>query len=125
MSVESKPSAIIVEDNIDTAEIFTTAVESAGYNTTTVHDGQDALTLLETDTPRLVVLDLHLPSVPGDQILDYIIEEKDRLGDVRVIIASADGMLATFQGYKDRKVYIMQKPVSYNQLETLSRRLLP
>ncbi len=124
MSEEIKPSAIVVEDNIDTAEIFTTAIESAGYNVKTVHDGQEALNLLEVDTPYLVVLDLHLPRVPGDKILDYIIEE-ERLGDVRVIIASADGILATFQGHKGRKVYIMQKPVSYNQLETFSKRLLP
>ena len=89
-----------------------------------IDDGKVAIDRLDETEPYLIVLDLHLPNVPGDKILDYIIKQ-DHLKDVRVIIASADGQLADFQGFKNKsQLMIMQKPVSFDQLTLLSRRLL-
>ena len=116
--------ALIVEDSPDTAEIFDAALTTAGYQTEVIGDGQIAIDRLNETEPYLVLLDLHLPNVPGDKILDHIIKQ-DHLKEVRVIIASADGQLADFQGHKNKEhLLIMQKPVSFDQLTLLSKRLL-
>ena len=116
--------ALIVEDSPDTAEIFDAALTTAGYQTEVIGDGKIAIDRLDEIEPYLILLDLHLPSVPGDQILDHIIKQ-ERLQDVRVIIASADGQLADFQGFKNKnQLMIMQKPVSFDQLTLISKRLL-
>lgn len=116
--------ALIVEDSPDTAEIFDAALTTAGYTTEIINDGQIAINRLDEIEPYLILLDLHLPNVPGDKILDYIIKQ-DHLKNVRVIIASADGQLADFQGHKNKdQLMIMQKPVSFDQLTLISKRLL-
>ena len=116
--------ALIVEDSPDTAEIFDAALTTAGYQTEVIGDGKIAIDRLDEIEPYLILLDLHLPNVPGDQILDHIIKQ-ERLQDVRVIIASADGQLADFQGFKNKnQLMIMQKPVSFDQLTLISKRLL-
>lgn len=115
--------ALIVEDNEDTAEIFEAACANAGYQTEIIGDGQAAFNRIQESVPDLIILDLHLPSLSGDKILDNIIQD-ERLVDVRVIVASADGSLATFQGMKGKdKLMILQKPVSYDQLTTLAKRI--
>lgn len=115
--------ALIVEDNQDTAEIFAAAFMNAGFQTEVIEDGQVALNRLQDVVPNLILLDLHLPTLSGDKILDHIIED-ERLNNVRVIVASADGQLATYQGMKNKnKLMILQKPVSYDQLTILAKRL--
>ncbi|MCP5094561.1 MAG: response regulator [Chloroflexi bacterium] len=118
-----KKLAMIVEDNIDAAEIFDAALTNAGFKTEVIGDGQEALDRLEEVTPALLLLDLHLPSVSGDVIFDRVIED-ERFTDVRIIIASADGQLATYQSNKNKeKLIIMQKPVSYDHLTIMAQRL--
>ncbi|MCA9924945.1 MAG: response regulator [Anaerolineales bacterium] len=116
--------ALIVEDNPDTAEIFEAACATAGFQTEVISDGQAALDRLQNIVPNLILLDLHLPNVSGDKILDHIIEN-EKLADVRIIVASADGQLATYQSRKSKnKLMVLQKPVSFDQLTLLAKRII-
>ncbi len=124
---KSKELALIIEDDLQTSEIFEAAIREAGYRTEVVRDGQAALERLQgnQEPPFLIVLDMHLPNVSGDDILDYVVQD-EKLKDLRVIVASADAGLAGLQQYKKEKsILIMLKPVSFAQLLQLSRRFLP
>lgn len=59
----------IVEDNIDLAEIYKIRLSVLGYNCFAAYDGEAALTLIQQEQPNLVLLDLMVPKVSGDQIL--------------------------------------------------------
>lgn len=119
----SKKLALIIEDNRDTAEIFEAALTNGGFETEVIFDGQEAIARLDQSWPTLILLDLHLPSLSGDKILDYIIDTP-RFNETRVIIASADGHLANYQDLKGKeKLMILQKPVSYDQLMRMAQRL--
>src|SRR5579863_2347214 len=61
---------IIVEDNANLAEIYRTRLEVLGYQVSVAHDGITALNMIETDKPDLVLLDLMVPKIAGDQILE-------------------------------------------------------
>ena len=119
--------AVIVEDHEETSEIFVAAVQSVGYRTETYSDGNEALDRLmeeELEVPFLILLDLHLPGIPGDRIFDFILED-ERFTDSWVVISSADGSLSKFQQFKRFKnLLILQKPVSFDQLQILTQRLL-
>lgn len=60
---------VIVEDNKDLAEIYKTKLELSGYVCPVAHDGIAALYLIQQEKPDLVLLDLMVPSIAGDQIL--------------------------------------------------------
>jgi len=61
---------VIVEDNVDLAEIYKTRLELLGYRCLAAYDGIVALRLIETELPDLVLLDLMVPKIAGDQILE-------------------------------------------------------
>jgi PleD family two-component response regulator len=68
----NEPVALIVEDDAKLADIFSSAVRAAGFVTVVAENGRTALTLLQSQTPALIVLDLHLPDVPGAEVLTFI-----------------------------------------------------
>ena len=118
--------AVIVEDHGATSEIFAAAIKSAGYRTEVYSDGNKALDRLTgegSEVPFLILLDLHLPGISGDRIFDSILED-ERFAGSWVVIASADGSLSQFQQYKRNKnLLILQKPVSFDQLQMLTERI--
>ena len=116
------PLALIIEDDKKLADIFSHALESAEYRTETVSDGQAALSRLNDVTPAVVVLDLHLPNISGDEILHHIRTEA-RFSKTRVMLATADALLA--QNLIDLSDLVLLKPISFAQLRDLAQRLYP
>lgn len=116
----SNPIAFIIEDDVDTANIFSAALQTAGFETQSIHDGQQAKEQLFNGQPDIVVLDLHLPNISGyDLLMD--IRKSDHLSNVPVILATADQRLA--EELESNANIILIKPVSFNQLSILSKRL--
>lgn len=60
---------MIVEDNVSLADIYKTRLEILGYTCFVAYDGQTALTVIQQELPDLVLLDLMVPKIAGDQIL--------------------------------------------------------
>lgn len=115
-----KPLALIIEDDSKLAEIYSQAVRKAGFSCKVIGDGNMALQYLCHVQPVLIILDLHLPSVPGDEIL-HIIRTDRQLSSTRVIITTADAEKA--QTLVDASDLVLVKPVSFSQLRDLAARL--
>ncbi|NOY98194.1 MAG: response regulator [Chloroflexi bacterium] len=115
-----KPLAFVIEDDPKQGDVFSRAVQMAGYQAEIIPDGKQALSRLAEAVPALVVLDLHLPSVPGDEILHHI-RADERLKDVPVILATADPRMA--EPLHDESDLVLLKPVSFIQLRDLAARL--
>ncbi|HSX28954.1 MAG TPA: response regulator [Candidatus Saccharimonadales bacterium] len=60
---------VIVEDNAALADIYKTRLELIGYQCQLAYDGQAALATIQQVVPDLVLLDLMVPKIAGDQIL--------------------------------------------------------
>lgn len=63
---------VIVEDNTALADIYKTRLEMLGYTCFTAYDGIMAIAVIEKEQPDLVLLDLMVPKIAGDQILDIM-----------------------------------------------------
>ncbi len=61
---------VIVEDNTSLADIYKTRLELLGYQCTVATDGVTALNIIKDQIPDLVLLDLMVPKIAGDQILE-------------------------------------------------------
>ncbi len=82
-----KPKIVIVEDNFALADIYKTRLDIIGYNCMVAHDGMAALELIEREKPDLVLLDLMVPRIAGDEILRRM-RASDWGKDIRVFIIS-------------------------------------
>lgn len=112
--------ALIVEDDPDLATIFSEAVKAAGFSTEVVRRGDRALERLHDIVPQVIVLDLHLPHVSGNDILEFV-RGDERLAKTRVIIATADARMAEL--LHEQADLVLLKPISFIQLRTLAERL--
>lgn len=64
-----KQKIVIVEDNTNLAEIYKIRLDLLGYECHVAYDGEEALAIIQTNQPDLVLLDLMVPKIAGDQIL--------------------------------------------------------
>jgi len=119
MSAAKKKFALVIEDDPAQQAIFSRAVEMAGYEVEVIGHGGDALKRLAEVIPDLVVLDLHLPKVSGDEILATI-RADERLAALPVILATADPLLA--ETLSDVSDLVLLKPISFTQLRDLASR---
>ena len=113
-------TALIIEDNQELNTLFTEALQESGFVTVSVLDGEEAELRLAEIVPQLILLDLHLPSVSGADLL-LGIRQDPRLTDTIVVVVSADG---TWSGYVGQQAdFVMNKPISYIQLRDMGSRI--
>jgi DNA-binding response OmpR family regulator len=108
---------LIVEDDRKIARVVALYLEEAGYRVAVAEDGQRALDAAAKEKPLLVILDLILPDMGGEQV----IQELRALGDVPVIILTSksseeDRVVGFALGADD---YVV-KPFSPRELVTVA-----
>ena len=119
--MDTKPLAMIIEDNEDQNLVFTTAMTQAGYTTESFSDGTTAMKRLTIVVPAIVILDLHVPGINGGWLLREI-RNDPRTAKAHVIIVSADAeFAANLQAQVD---LVLLKPVSFLQLSMLATRFI-
>ncbi len=116
----SEKFALIVEDDEDLSTIFTEALKAADFEAEAIMDGAVAQQRLTEVVPDVIVLDLHLPHVSGDELLD-IIRADERLAKTQVIVATADASMA--EVLEERADLVLLKPISFMQLRAMASRL--
>jgi two-component system KDP operon response regulator KdpE len=63
------PTVLIVEDDAETRAALVRELATRGYRTTEAEDGRSALARWESHRPDLVLLDLGLPDIDGQELL--------------------------------------------------------
>lgn len=69
---KSSKKIIIVEDNVALADIYKTRLELLGYECLVAYDGIAAMYSVHKELPDLVLLDLMVPSIAGDEVLKRV-----------------------------------------------------
>lgn len=75
---ETKQKILIVDDEIKIVEAVKAYLENSNYEVITAYDGEQALKQFEKFSPDLVILDLMLPIITGEEIC-RIIRRKSRV----------------------------------------------
>ena len=65
---ESKPALLIVEDDLDIADMLTAYFRGQGYDVLTVNWGEDGIRACQSSQPGLVILDIRLPDIDGFEV---------------------------------------------------------
>jgi DNA-binding response OmpR family regulator len=85
-SLNSK-KIVIVEDNASLADIYKTRLELIGYTCFIGYNGITGLYFIQQEMPDLVLLDLMIPDIPGDQVLATM-RRSDWGKDIKVLVVS-------------------------------------
>ena len=117
----NKPLAFVIEDDPDLSEIFAMTFEAADSKLRSFRDGQAASEPPAGTPPAVILLDLHLPRVTGNTILQNI-HANERFAKTSVIVATADARQAAELHVQADLVLL--KPVGVDQLRELAKRML-
>ncbi len=115
----SNLTALIVEDDPTLGDIFSLTL-STDFNAQLCIDGAEAIHLLDTLTPDIIFLDLHLPGASGEKILQHI-HAQPRLAKTHIVLATADHVMADY--LREQADFVFLKPISPNQLYDIAVRL--
>jgi DNA-binding response OmpR family regulator len=65
---ENKPILLVVEDDLDIADMLNAYFRVQGYEVLTVNWGEDGVRACQTSLPNLVILDIRLPDIDGFEV---------------------------------------------------------
>ncbi|KGY10647.1 sigma-54-dependent transcriptional regulator [Vibrio sinaloensis] len=111
-----KPKVLLIEDSTSLAILYKQYIKDEPYDLFHVETGREAIAFIERNVPQLVILDLKLPDMDGEDILDWINEQQI---PTSVIVATAHGSVNVAvslvqKGAKD----FLEKPINADRLKT-------
>ncbi|MFS1491245.1 sigma-54-dependent transcriptional regulator [Vibrio splendidus] len=114
-----RPKVLLVEDSTSLAVLYKQYVKDEPYDIFHVETGAEAKTFIERHSPQLVILDLKLPDMPGEEVLDWISENEI---PTAVVIATAHGSVNIAVDLIQRGAEdFLEKPIQADRLKTSVR----
>ncbi len=114
---ETEKTVLVVEDEPDTAEMFSEMLRLSNYRVVKCHGSTTAISTISEEKPDAVVLDIMMPDVSGIEVLRYM-QRDPHMENIPVIIVSAKSGHADIQdGLDAGATFYLTKPVSFNDLQ--------
>lgn len=106
-------NVLVVEDDAETAELFSEMLKVSGYQVQVCFNGEQAIQILEKASPDLIVLDMMMPVSTGMDVLRYVRDSADFLS-IPVVVVSARGLpVEIHEAVEAGANDYLTKPVSY------------
>ncbi len=115
----SRKSVLVVEDDEDLRHMFRDALRFSGFDVREAGDGPDALRMIETAAPDVVVLDLRLPTLDGVSVREEL-AANPRTKDIPIVVVTG----ATVDPDRLQGARLLRKPVPPDDLVATVRGLL-
>lgn len=114
----TKKKIVIIEDNTALADLYKTRMELAGYNCLVANDGIAGLYLVQSEVPDLVLLDLMVPAIAGDEVLRRM-RASDWGREIKVLIMSNLNEQDAPAGLRDLGIvdYLVKMDTTDDELE--------
>jgi DNA-binding NtrC family response regulator len=113
----AQEKVLIVEDEENERTGLAELVQAWGYDTATAEDGVEALAMVESWNPGIVITDLRMPRMDGMQLLEHIAAQPQQ---VAVILLTAQGSVdAAVSAMKGGAFDFVEKPVNAARLRNI------
>lgn len=123
MSQPDQPRVLLVDDDLESQELYVEILRWAGFDVRTANDGDGAIAAAAAEPPQAVVLDIQMPRKDGIAVL----------ADLRRSPATASIPVIALTGFSDEadraRLYggfskVLEKPCDPNRLIATLRRAL-
>lgn len=112
---------MVVDDDDDVRDTMRELLEGEGYRVETAGDGRDALDLLESiERPGVILLDLSMPRMGGQEFLEEARKRHPELRRVPVVVVSGH-LHSLIAARSVRRIF--KKPVDLGELLTVIRQI--
>jgi CheY-like chemotaxis protein len=116
---------LIVEDNADWREVLMMMIQRLGYDVISAGNGEDGIAQASAAHPDLVLMDLGLPLMSGDQAIARL-KADPATKDIPVIVQTAFGVGPSAQRAMDAgAAEILHKPITMGGIKYILYKYLP
>ena len=105
---------LIVDDSVDTVQMMKILLKGEGYQGRTAYNGGEALDAARSFLPEVVLLDLTLPDMSGQDVAAELRKDESTAGALIVAISGYDE-----QGVPQGFDHLLVKPVDHDALISL------
>jgi len=110
-------TVLIIEDEEDAAELFAEMMRVSGFRVLKTSTSTPALSLMTSEKPDVVILDIMMPEISGLDILRQM-RRNTNLSHIPVIVISAKSMPADIKnGMEAGASTYLTKPVGFLELK--------
>lgn len=110
---------LVIEDEASLAQLVTLYLERQGHKVTTALDGPSGLETALANDFDLIICDMQLPGMNGDEVLTRLLEQRPEVAD-HVVIATGDVLSPGTREFVERTgLAHMHKPFTLQQLSQL------
>jgi DNA-binding response OmpR family regulator len=123
--MNEQPLIVVADDDELLRSLVEFKLKARGYNVMAARDGSEALKLIATHTPDLIVLDAMMPGQDGFAVLRHV-KSDPRLAGIPVVMLTARRLESDIVGALQAGAsdYLI-KPFSPEELAVRIARLLP
>jgi two-component system cell cycle response regulator len=123
-SAESQTCILIVDDHEDNIMVLQVRLESWGYKTASAYNGMDAIKYVEATPPDLILLDVMMPEMDGNEVARHIKGNK-ALPFIPIIMQTAlDSTDSKVTGLEAGADDYITKPIDFAELKARLRSML-
>ena len=65
---------LIIDDDLDIGNVLEEILKNEGYSVSRAYSGTEAVFVLSQSRPDLILLDLMLPGLSGEEVLPHIVD---------------------------------------------------
>ncbi len=121
---DTKQKILIVDDEPDATIATRRSLEMDGYTVLDARNGKEALKLLETEIPDLILLDVMMPEMDGFEVCRILREDEDRK-HIPIIMLTAKGEINDrIEGLEIGSDDYITKPYNLRELKARIRTIL-
>ena len=118
------PRVLIVDDHPDNVEVLRARLEAMGYRTACAGDGEEALDKVHASPPDLILLDVMMPRLDGNEVARRIKADKD-LPFIPIIMQTAlDSVENKVEALGAGADDYITKPINFDELQARVRAML-
>jgi two-component system, cell cycle response regulator len=111
------PLVLIVDDHPDNVEVLQVRLKALGYRTACASDGETALNMVAKSPPDLILLDVMMPRMDGNEVARRIKADKS-LPYIPIIMQTAlDSTQSKVVGLDSGADDYVTKPINYAELQ--------
>lgn len=121
---ENKSKILIVEDDLDVAEMLNAYFRVQGYDVFTVNWGEDGVRAAQTVLPDLIILDIRLPDIDGFEVARRVRSDR-RTNEIPIIfLTEKRERIDRLQGFEVGADDYITKPFDVQELRLRVRNAL-
>ncbi|EQD35064.1 Signal transduction response regulator, receiver region domain protein, partial [mine drainage metagenome] len=114
---DTRSRVLVVDDDLQTRCLLEILLQGEGLETALAENGQQALEIVKSFKPQLILLDLMMPGMTGFEVVKKLKMDPDTQSIPIILVSSLEDRASRLQGLKAGAEEFLTKPIDHTDLQ--------